>query len=57
MSETKQLNQELEEVIKLFEERTGKTVRNIRLIRHDLPPVYSGSSFDLIDIDVLIKGV
>ena len=57
MSEMNELNCGLEELIKLFEQRTGKKVRTIHLIRKDLPPFYCGQSIDLIDVDVVIKGV
>ena len=41
--------------VREFENRTGKTVKSIRLVRLDKPVVFNGSSTDLVDVEVTIR--
>jgi hypothetical protein len=42
--------------VREFEKQTGKTVKSIRLVRMDKPVIFSGSSTDLVDVEVTIRG-
>jgi len=42
--------------IKTFEEVTGQTVKSIGLVRLDKPVILRGSSTDLVDVEITIKG-
>ncbi len=42
--------------IREFERETGKMVKSIRLVRLDKPVIFNGSSTDLVDVEITIRG-
>jgi hypothetical protein len=39
-----------------FERETGKIVKSIRLVRLDKPVIFRGSSTDLVEVEITIRG-
>lgn len=51
------ISNQIKWAVRHYELESGQTVKSIRLVRLDKPGFVSGSSSNLVDVEVVIKGV